>query len=390
VELIALKMVAGGDALARQADGRLVMLRGALPGERVRAHEVGRKRDFLRAVTDAVLEPADSRQAPPCPQVARGCGGCDWQHVAPAAQLALKTAMAQDALERTGRIDTVAVRAGGSVPASRYRTTLRLALNRAGAPGFRAARSHDVITTDTCLVAHPDLAALLPALRLPGARELVLRVGAGSGERLAWWTPESVPRPATLPDDVASGGNSAVHETVVGVNLRVSARSFFQSSGEAAELLVGAVRRAAGEPATWPDGPVVDAYGGIGLFAATAVPADRLVRVLESSADACADAEHNLRGRDAHIERVAVERWRPQPAALVIADPARSGLGAAAAARLTATGAPRIVLVSCDPVSFARDARLLADAGYTLRDAEALDLFPQTHHVELVGAFSRP
>jgi tRNA/tmRNA/rRNA uracil-C5-methylase (TrmA/RlmC/RlmD family) len=86
---------------------------------------------------------------------------------------------------------------------------------------------------------------------------------------------------------------------------------------------------------------------------------------------------------------VAVERWRSQPAALVIANPARSGLGAAATARLSASGARRLVLVSCDPVSFARDARLLVDAGYRLTGADAVDLFPNTHHVEVVGAFSR-
>lgn len=389
MELIAIKMVAGGDALARQADGRMVMLRGALPGERVDARLVSEKRHFASAVTERVLEAAVGRRAPPCPLVARGCGGCDWQHVAEDTALTLKAAMAQDALERTGRISDVTVRAAGRIPAEGYRTTLRLALDASGAPGFRAARSHKVVVAPACLVAHPALQPLLATLRAPGGRELVLRVGAGSGERLAWCTPGSVPRPDALPEDVAWGPDSAVHEVVDGVRLRVSAGSFFQSSPQAAALLAHAVRAAAGPSEDWGDGTVVDAYGGVGLYAATVVPADRPVRVLESSQSACDDARVNLAGRDARVERVAVERWRPEPAALVIANPARSGLGAAATARLTDSGARRLVLVSCDPVSFARDARLLGEAGYRLTGADALDLFPNTHHVELVGAFSR-
>jgi 23S rRNA (uracil1939-C5)-methyltransferase len=389
MELIAIKMVAGGDALARQADGRMVMLRGALPGERVSARVVSEKRHFASAVTEQVLEAAAIRRQPPCPLVARGCGGCDWQHVADDAALMLKTAMAQDALERTGRIADVTVRAAGRIPAEGYRTTLRLALAANGFPGFRAARSHQVVPTPGCLVAHPDLQPLLATLRLPGGRELVLRLGAGSGERLAWCTPESLPRPDALPEDVAWGPDSAVHEVVEGARLRVSARSFFQSSPQAAALLTRTVRAAAGAPEDWGDGPVVDAYGGVGLYAVTVAPAGRPVRVLESSPFACDDARANLEGRDATVEQVAVERWRSQPAALVIANPARSGLGAAATARLSASGARRLVLVSCDPVSFARDARLLVDAGYRLTGADAVDLFPNTHHVEVVGAFSR-
>lgn len=388
MELTALKMVAGGDALARHPDGRAVMLAGALPGERVIASTGQNKRDFLRAATERVIEASPLRRDPPCPQVAAGCGGCDWQHVDGPAQLELKTATVQDALTRTGRISGVTVRAAAAIAEHGYRTTLRLAVDRSGRPGFRAAGAHRVVPTPHCLVAHPALAALLPGLSLPGGRELVLRVGARTGERLAWWTPANRPRPAALPPDVACGPDAAVHEMVAGVRLRVSARSFFQSSPEAAELLVRAVASAAGDPTDWGSEPVIDAYGGIGLFAATVVGADRPVHVLESNPSACADAEANLAGRSARVERVAVERWQPRPAGLIIADPARAGLGREAVARLTASEPRRLVLVSCDAVSFARDARLLDEAGYALIGAEVLDLFPNTHHVEVVGAFA--
>jgi 23S rRNA (uracil1939-C5)-methyltransferase len=388
VKLTATKMLAGGDALARQQDGRVVMLEGALPGEQVLAKELQRKRDFIRARTVEVLTPSAARRAPPCPQIARGCGGCDWQHVNPADQVTQKTAIAQDALERTGRISGITLQPAGAVPEAGYRTTLRLALDRDGVPGFRSARSHRVIDTDRCFVAHPELQALLPHVRLPGARELVLRIGAATGERLAHWTPAG-PRPPGLPDDVRSGPAAAVHEIVDGVRLRVSAGSFFQSSADAAELLTAAVRRAAGDPARWSEATVVDAYGGIGLFAATVVPLTSPLVVVESNAAACADAAVNLGSRDVRIDNVTVERWQPVPAGLVIADPARAGLGKAAIDKLGATGASRLVLVSCDPVAFARDARLLAEARYRLTAGDVLDLFPNTHHLEVVGSFER-
>lgn len=388
MELTAEKMVAGGDALARAGDGRAVMLSGALPGERVQAREVLRKRHFLRAETVAVLEPAAERCAPPCPQVARGCGGCDWQHVSPPAQLELKRAVAEDALVRIARIEHVPVNQGAAVPPWAYRTTLRLALDRHGVPGFRASRSHRVVTTDACPVAHPALEALLPSLRLPGARELTLRVGAGTGERLAWWRPESVAAPADLPADVAAGPDAAVHELVHGVRLRVSARAFFQSSPQAAELLADAVRRAAGPRGAWEHGPVLDAYGGIGALSAVATD-EVPVMLVEANDAACADAAVNLSHRLIGVDNVAVEEWRVRPAGLVIADPARAGLGREAAARLAATGASRLVLVSCDAGAFARDVGLLNAFGYGLESVEVLDLFPNTHHLEVVSGFQR-
>ncbi|MFM7494856.1 MAG: hypothetical protein ACKO2A_13230, partial [Acidimicrobiaceae bacterium] len=168
--------------------------------------------------------------------------------------------------------------------------------------------------------------------------------------------------------------------------------SFFQSSLEAAELLVSAVRQAAGERAlTGVDGRVIDAYGGVGLFAATLLSADVPVTVVESSESSCRDAKVNL---SEHIEQTLntnspseiinsnVEQWSPVPAGLVIADPARTGLGPQAVSRLVATNAPRIVLVSCDAVAGARDLRLLIDAGYELEKTTVLDLFPHTPHIE--------
>jgi len=365
------------------------MLAGALPGERVRARVVTEKRDYLRAEAIAVLEPVAERRAPPCPALARGCGGCDWQHVEPAAQLPFKVAVVREALARTARLNGVEIRAGGSVPATAYRTTLRLAIDTQGRPGFRAAHSQTHVPVDECLVAHPALNALLHDLTLPAAREVLLRVGAHSGDRLIRWWPDTLPVPNGLPAGVRTGPHASIDEIVSGVRLRVSADAFFQSCPEAAELLVDAVRRAAGTPETWSDGGVLDAFGGVGLFAATVLPADRERLVIESNPAACDDARVNLADLPARVLQRPLERWTAKRMALVIANPARAGLGKPAVGVLTATRTPLLILVSCDPVAFARDARLLAEQGYRLDRCEVLDLFPQTHHMEVVSRFVR-
>jgi tRNA/tmRNA/rRNA uracil-C5-methylase (TrmA/RlmC/RlmD family) len=120
------------------------------------------------------------------------------------------------------------------------------------------------------------------------------------------------------------------------------------------------------------------------LFAATLVDLDVDVTVVESSRSACADARINLGDHRARIDEVSFEQWAPTRAGLVIADPARNGLGKRGVEVLAATGAPRVVLVSCDAVSGARDIALLAERGYRCESVTVLDLFPNTPHVETV------
>ena len=193
-----------------------------------------------------------------------------------------------------------------------------------------------------------------------------------------------------LPKHTEIGRMAVVHEHVHDVALQVSMSAFFQASPEAAEMLVSAVNDAAGEDAlTGQLGLVVDAYGGGGLFTATLVDNDVPVTIVESSPSACADARRNLHEHAINIQQIAFEQWSPQIAGLVIADPARNGLGAAGAENLALTEARKVVLVSCDAVAGARDIRLLMNAGYTCDSITVLDLFPHTPHVEVVSAFTR-
>jgi 23S rRNA (uracil1939-C5)-methyltransferase len=166
----------------------------------------------------------------------------------------------------------------------------------------------------------------------------------------------------------------------------VTAASFFQSGPAAAELLVATVKQVAGDALRDLRGPLLDAYGGIGLFAATLGAAEALV--VESSPSSCADAMVNL-GDRASVQRMQFEDWLPRPIELAVVDPARAGLGRDATDVLATTGAPVVVLVSCDPVSLARDTTLLAAHGYRHAGSTVLDLFPHTPHVEVVTRFER-
>ena len=379
------KMAAGGDAIAHLADGRVVFVDGALPDESVRVAITTNKRDFAKGLTVEVVQPSAHRVAPPCPELAKGCGGCGWQHAAPDAQLHWKADVVVDALRRTAKLPGADVRVGGSVDPWRYRTSMRLAVTPDGRIGLRAGASHRVVALGSCMVAHPALAALLPAVRVVGAEEISLRVSVATGEATAWST-SSGARIDGLPAHVAIGPESVLHEDVAGSRLRVTAASFFQSGPAAADLLVATVKSVAGDALRNLRGPLLDAYGGIGLFAAT-LGVDEAI-VVESSPSSCADAAANL-GAHATIHRSPFEEWTPQPVELAIVDPARAGLGSDASEVLAATGAPVVVLVSCDPVSLARDTTLLAALGYRHAGSTVLDLFPHTPHVEVVTRFER-
>ena len=391
VHLEATGVAAGGDAIARDDDGRVVFVDGALPGETVSVELVEVKRDYSRGRVVEVLTPSPDRVAPPCSGVALGCGGCQWQHVAPDRQAALKRDVVVDALRRLARLGSPPVASEvPAVPAAGYRTSLRLAVE-GGRAVYRERRAHAPVVPDRCVVAHPLLEELVLEGRFGEAREVVLRVSATTGERLVVGRPTAtgfeVPSDVLVAsaDDRQRVKRAAVTEEVAGRRWRVSAESFFQSGPAAAELLVATVRAAVGPQA----GVVVDAYAGVGLLGGSLPGVHRLVAV-EQHASSVRDARHNLRDLPAEVVQAEVATWEASPVGpvdVVVADPARPGLGPSAAASLARVGAGRLVLVSCDPASLARDVRLLDGLGYSLASVQVLDLFPHTFHVEAVARF---
>ena len=383
-------VAAGGDGLGRDEGGRVVFVPGALPGESVAVEVVQQKKDYARARLVGVVRASSDRVEPPCPFVAEGCGGCDWQHIAPGAQRRHKAAVVADALRRQAHLD-VAVDEGPELPATGYRTILR-GVAVEGGFGLRRRSSHEVVDIGPCLVAHPLVDELVQDGRYPDG-DVVLRAGAGTGERLV--VVHGDPASTAVPDDVrvvseselAGGRRAWFHDELAGHRWRISATSFFQARADGAEALVEAARRAA-EGALPAGGHLVDLYGGVGLFART-LSAEGPVTLVEQSASSAADARVNLEGLDARVVRADVDHWGATKADLVVADPPRAGLGARAVGKIAATHTGRVVVVSCDPAALGRDARLLGEAGYDLVSCQLVDLFPHTSHVEVVSRFDR-
>jgi 23S rRNA (uracil1939-C5)-methyltransferase len=232
--------------------------------------------------------------------------------------------------------------------------------------------------------------------RYPGAGEVLLRVGVASGERLVRVSDGvdgvEVAKGVTV---VRKGGHRPgyVHDDVAGRRFRIGADSFFQSGPVAAAGLVEAVMVAVGDAVASGD-HLVDLYAGVGLFASIAgARSGARITAVESSASAVADATVNLADLDARIVTCEVGRWRlgpgEAPPKVAVADPARPGLGRPGVATVVATNAPRVVLVSCDPASLARDAQLLSTSGYRLTSVVMVDAFPHTAHIETVSRFDR-
>ncbi|HVM07485.1 MAG TPA: TRAM domain-containing protein [Acidimicrobiales bacterium] len=400
LEVGATAIVPGGAALARDDDGRVVFVEGALPGERVVAEVVEERKDFRRAVTIDVVDASPERVAPPCGNVALGCGGCGWQHVAVAGQRRLKEEMVADALRRIAKLaadDLPPLRTVELLDAG-FRTTVRVAV-RDGRPMFHRAGSADLVDATACHVAHPLLLPLLDGdsgdVDYGDASQVVLRASVATGERAALVRPEHLNTSRLrVPVDVQFG-RGLLHERIAGRMLQVSIRSFLQSSPQAATALVEQVLAAIERAGPGGIGRMADLYAGVGVFAdAVAAATGAAVVAVESDRSSSGDAIDNLAwaGARATVVRSEVGRWRPEthdvPFDLVVADPARPGLGRPGTGTVAAASPRVLVLISCDAASFARDVTLLRDAGYRLTDATLVDAFPHTPHVEIVSVFA--
>ena len=391
-ELVAEKVVAGGEALARGADGRVLLIEGAIPGERVRVELHNVKKTFARGRILEVLEPSPDRVAPPCPHVAAGCGGCDWQHIAQDAQRSLRRDIVVDALTRIGKVEDAAnlVAPAVALPDEDFRTSVRVLMVK-GRPAFRRAYSHDPVLVDSCLVAHPLIESLIADAKFDAVKEAEIRCGARTGERLVIAFPTT--RYLELPDDVVTigaddleaGRTAMFAEQAAGRRWRISATSFFQTRADGADALAQLVAESVPDTAE----TVVDLYSGVGLFAGTIARPGRTVIAVEGNPAAVRDAKHNLAADNVKVERADIGRWEPVPADVVIADPSRAGLGADVISHIAGTDASRVVLVACDAAALGRDVARLGGEGFALTSATPVDLFPHTSHVEVVAVLDR-
>jgi 23S rRNA (uracil1939-C5)-methyltransferase len=403
----------GGDAIGRTEDGKVVFVDGGLPDEELEVTLDDDRKDFAKGHVTAVFEASPSRVNPTCPHVADGCGGCGWQHVATAAQPALKVAMVVDSLRRIGRIGDAEklVITAPPLKVRGHRNSVRAGIVD-GVAGFRAAGSSRIVPVNSCEVTHPIVERILTAGKFGKAKEVSIRYGTVSNQVLVLVEPTA--RGVVLPEvdadvvvigldelerfnkartktgDDAPESEAFFEETVAGANFSISADSFFQTRTDGAEMLVDLVTSALGEERDL----LLDLYGGVGLFAATVGSRFSTVVSVESNESASNDAILNLASHpDGYLVCEDVDKWRPAPEMFesrrvaVVADPSRKGLGRQAVGTISRTGAVVVVLVSCDAGSLGRDARLLIEAGYDLTGSVVVDLFPQTPHVEVVSRF---
>ncbi|WP_084671337.1 class I SAM-dependent RNA methyltransferase [Sporichthya polymorpha] len=367
----------GGFCVARH-EGRVVFVRHALPGERVRVRVTeGRPADrFLRADAVEVLDASPDRVVPPCPYAGPGrCGGCDWQHATLDAQRELKAAVLVEQLRRLAGLDRqpVVEAVPGATDGSGWRTRVRFAVDPTGRAGLRRHRSHDVEPLDACLIAAPavNTSGVLSAAWPRGAEIAVTVPAAGTGDVV-----------------VSPVADQRVVETVDGREFSVPADGFWQVHPAAATVLTRAVTEAL---APRPGETLLDLYAGSGLFAGMLAPsvAPGPVVAVESDAAAVAAARDNLadvpgaRVIEAGVDAALLAEVGP--ADLVVLDPPRTGAGREVVDGVAALAPRRIAYVACDPAALARDLAYFAERGYALVGLRAFDLFPHTHHLEAVA-----
>lgn len=366
IELSIEKWVYGGAGLAR-LDGQIVLAPFVLPGETVRARIESRARNMLRAAPIEILSASPSRITPPCPYFGR-CGGCHYQHAGYEFQLAHKREILRETLRRVGKfeapdeIDTIAGEPYG------YRNRIQLHVDGARA-GYLEAGSHRLCPIEQCPIASPRLNQAL--------RENVAgRRFSRHVESIELFTDETALQ--------APMADTAPLEYRVGEEVyRVGRRSFFQVNRFLVERLVERVAGVAeGRRA-------LDLYAGVGLFSLPLARRFGEVVAVEAGSGAHADLAYNAQraGVPVRAERAAVDLYLETVADapdLIVADPPRTGLGKPAVRELLRLRSPRMVIVSCDPATLARDLAPLLAADYRIERLTMVDLFPQTYHIEAV------
>ncbi|MCY4022064.1 MAG: hypothetical protein OXF32_01300 [Anaerolineaceae bacterium] len=404
-ELELTTMAHGGRAMGRH-QGRVVFVPYAIPGERIEARLTGRSGRVAFAEGLRLLEASADRVWPQCPHFGPGrCGQCQWQHIDYAAQLLLKQDVLADQLARIGGLDDVEVLPTIPAPATQgYRWGLTLRVDRAGQPGLPSDRAGQVVWPEECHVAHPDLLDFLPRLELDieGLRELQLLRGS-DGALMLLLTMRNDRAPELLSDLPASvnmllkGGEpvnligaSHLLREIAGRRFRVTAGSSFRAHDALLPQLATLVREwlapSRGEH-------VLDLYAGVGFFSAFLAEEAGLVTLVERFPPAVTDAGSNLEAFDnidlieGRVEEVLPELETPVDAALL--DPPREGLSAEAVDALAECGAARLVYVSGDAATLARDARRLRARGWRLRQAQPVDLEPLTWRIHTVALLER-
>jgi 23S rRNA (uracil1939-C5)-methyltransferase len=369
---------------------------GGIPGERVIvsvAHPQKRKKRrrhlSLQVRLVRVLEPSPWRVEARCPYFGT-CGGCQFQHVAYERQLEIKREMVAELLRGAGGFaePPVLPTLPCAVPWN-YRNHMRFSVNREGQVGLTARGSRRVIPLENCPIAHPTINRALKVLaQTPQPRpQALVRCGAQTGQLLL----QPVPAPALRASLEAAGldvHEETFEEELAGKRFLVRPSSFFQTNTAQAGQMAALVLRGL---KVGPGVTVVDAYCGVGTFALLLAQQAGRVIAIEESASAVRDARFNVReAPNVEVLQGKTEEVLPRLTERIdglVLDPPRQGCQQPVLDALAARKVPRVVYVSCDPATLARDLRYLcqASAAYQLMEVQPLDMFPQTAHIECVA-----
>ena len=407
-------LASNGSGVAELLDGRIVFVPRAAPGDRVRVRLVKVKRRWAEACIEEMVEATPLRVEPPCALYDR-CGGCTLQHVPYDQQVHWKGRFIADALGRIGGLAVAPPPVTASPEQSQYRNRITFTLRRVRGgrvvAGFHALGrpSHVLDVHGECILPELELGAAWRALRAgwgPGARRLpaggrlrltlrksesgiALIVGGGDAEWSARELAEevgvisSVWHRAAGAERAALVHGAAVEESCGEHRLTLLGDVFLQVNRSAAEPLERHVIERSGSPRT-----VVDAYCGVGLYGRALARAGASVTGIEVSPDALGSFEGTIDDFQVLRGRVEERLADALPAQLLILNPPRKGLADAVPDQIMASPPERIIYVSCDPATLARDLRRLTSV-YSLVELQGFDLFPQTAHVETVAVLER-
>ena len=400
------RIAAGGDGIGHLADGRAVFVPRSAPGDLLELARVVRQRSFARAEAGRLLEAGPGRVVPTCPHYERDrCGGCQLQHLSPGAQREARRAIVGDALRRVGRRDIADPELQPADEEWAYRTRITLHQSSDGRRiGYhRLGRPGEIFDLERCLLAVPAVQELWDVLRLQRrflpkrVESVTLRLERGSarhilvrGAEAAW--PDAgrlvdVIR-ARLPDVSVWWHPPDGAPRVIGESLAFPVTVFEQVNpvmgDRARDWAVAALGDVSGRVG-W------DLYAGIGETSRMLVQRGARIESVESDARAVRLAQSQAGGAQtflAHAGRVEDVIGTLSPAAFVITNPPRTGMGAPVVECIAASPARRLVYISCDPATLARDLLGLGE-GWRLSALKAFDLFPQTAHVETVAVLER-
>jgi len=419
------KVIAGGKGLGTLADGMVVMVPGVLPGETVTVCETKTHRGFKEARLVRIEQATPERVVPPCPYYGR-CGGCDLQHASYPAQLLIKAQILRESQERAHlELPQVSSTLPSPLPFG-YRSRVRLHLDRSGRLGFHQGASNTVIPIDRCLLAVEPINRVIAALADDGwPGRLAERIAAvelihspADGRVFLVLQPRPglrTPLPADLLARMRPLADEVILETpgrapnpqpppplsqafaLLKFTYRLSwdHRCFFQVNSEQNPRLIGlALECLPQQPRPFT---ALDLFCGMGNFSIPLALVGAAVTGVEHNRSSIHWAEENSRAAGLATTRFLAADVEQQINALVadkarfdciLLDPPRQGLGKAAAL-LPRLAPERILSISCDPATLARDLSLITPGGYRLTRLIPVDMFPQTHHIESVALLER-